>query len=70
VEYARSVKVPALLFYGEKDERVTRQEIDDVFANLAGEKQLVTFKEAGHVNYLRRYRDEWHTATSQFLMKN
>lgn len=33
VEYAKAVKMPALLFYGEKDERVNRQEIDDVYKN-------------------------------------
>lgn len=70
VEYARSVKVPTLLFYGEKDERVQRQEINDIYNNLAGKKELVTFKEAGHINYLKKYRNEWHTATSQFLQKN
>jgi hypothetical protein len=35
-EYAKAVKCPALLLYGEKDEKVSRKEIDIIFENLAG----------------------------------
>lgn len=64
---ARSAKMPAMVIYGEKDERVGRWEIDAVFINLGGEKRLVTFPEAGHVNFLSRYRPEWTAALREFM---
>jgi len=67
VEYAKSVKCPTLLLYGEKDERVTRKEIDDIFGNLQGSKRLKTFPLAGHENYLKKYRNEWVKEIALFL---
>lgn len=67
VDYAAAVKVPVLFFYGEKDERVERAETDAVYKALAGRKKLVTFPEAGHTNYLPRYRAEWTAAVREFL---
>ncbi|HEY6504651.1 MAG TPA: alpha/beta hydrolase [Chitinophagaceae bacterium] len=65
--YAKKVTCPALLFYGEKDERVTRKETDIIYANMKGKKRLVTFPLAGHENYLNRYADEWKQEVVQFL---
>ncbi|RPE12944.1 alpha/beta hydrolase [Chitinophaga lutea] len=70
VRYAEDVKVPALMFYGEKDERVPRPEIDAIYAALAGSKKLVTFPEAGHSNYFAKYRYEWVTASRRFLLEH
>ncbi len=66
-EYAKSVYVPTLLLYGEKDSKVARQEIDAIFSNLNGEKQLITYPEAGHENYLNKYKDEWVADMKAFL---
>jgi uncharacterized protein len=66
-EYAKNIQVPVLLMYGEKDPKVSREEIDEIYTNLAGEKQLVTFKQAGHENYLSQYRIPWLTAVTEFL---
>ena len=70
VEYAKSVKCPVLLLYGERDERVTRKEIDGIFDNLQGSKKLKTFPLAGHENYLKNYRDEWAKEIDLFLTGN
>lgn len=67
VEYARQVSCPALLLYGQKDERVSREEIDLVYNNLKGTKQLVTYPQAGHENYLLKYKTEWTTDVAAFL---
>lgn len=67
VEYAKKIKCPVLLMYGEQDPKVTRQEIDDIFNNLSAYKKLVTFPLAGHENYLLKYRDKWIEETSAFL---
>ncbi len=66
-DYARSVSVPVLLFYGEKDERVTLEETQAIYQNLPGEKELVTFPNAGHGNYLKEYENEWLRAVHSFL---
>lgn len=59
VDYAKSISTPTLLLYGEKDERVSRKEIDEIFSNLQGLKTLKTYPEAGHENYLIKYGDVW-----------
>lgn len=70
VEYAKSVNCPALMFYGEKDEKVSREETNAIFNNLRGEKILVTFPEAGHENYFNKYKPVWSAAVREFLTKN
>lgn len=66
-EYATEIDCPTLLIYGEKDPKVSRSETDEIFANLHGKKQLLTFPEAGHENYLGRYYVEWKNAVRTFL---
>jgi len=61
------VKFPVLLLYGEKDAEVSRGEIDEIMANLKGEKRLKTYPEAGHENYLTRYKKEWIVDVHGFL---
>lgn len=68
--YAKAVNAPTLLLYGEKDDRVSRTETDRIYSALKGPKQLVTFPEAGHENYLIRYREEWTHTVQDFLEKN
>ncbi len=67
VEYAKNVNVPVLLLYGEKDPKVSREEIDEIYTNLKGTKQLLTFPEAGHENYLNEYGEQWQNAVQSFL---
>lgn len=67
-EYAKAITCPALLLYGEKDEKVSRQEIDKIFTNLNGKKKLKLYQEAGHENYLKKYKDEWSRDIEQFLV--
>jgi alpha-beta hydrolase superfamily lysophospholipase len=65
--YARSISTPTLLLYGEQDDRVDREEIDEILANLQGEKALRTYPQAGHENYLIKYREEWTRDVEAFL---
>lgn len=69
VDYARNIKCPTLLLYGEKDAKVGRDEIDAIFGNLQGEKVLRTYPLAGHENYLRKYEKAWTTDVQSFLGK-
>jgi uncharacterized protein len=66
-EYAKKINCPVLLMYGEKDTNVSRQEIDDIFSNLKGKKQLKTYPLAGHENYLDQYKQQWVSHISVFL---
>ena len=68
-EYAKKVTCPALLLYGEKDEKVSREEIDIIYSNMKGEKYLKTFPLAAHEDYLVKYKDEWTKEIETFLAK-
>lgn len=66
-EYAKKINCPTLLLYGAKDEKVSREEIDNIFNNLGGRKKLKVYREAGHENYLKKYRSEWTQDIQEFL---
>jgi alpha-beta hydrolase superfamily lysophospholipase len=66
-EYAKKVSCPTLLMYGEKDERVSRNETDIIYSNLRGPKLLKLFPLAGHEDYHIRFREEWLNEVSRFL---
>lgn len=67
VDYAKSISCPTLLLYGEKDPKVSRGEIDQIYANLKGPKRLKVYPNAGHENYLRKYEKEWTRDIHEFL---
>ncbi|MEO6454803.1 MAG: alpha/beta hydrolase [Ginsengibacter sp.] len=69
VNYAKNIKCPALLLYGEKDQRVTPEETRAIFTNLSGPKTLVTFPLAAHENYLIKYREAWAKEVTAFLKR-
>ena len=66
-EYAKKINCPTLLLYGAKDEKVSRQEIDEIFANLTGDKELKIYQEAGHENYLSKHKSQWMKDIQLFL---
>jgi alpha-beta hydrolase superfamily lysophospholipase len=66
-EYAKSITCPTLLLYGAQDEKVSKEETDAIFANLNGKKELKTYQEAGHENYLVKYKNEWTQDVETFL---
>jgi alpha-beta hydrolase superfamily lysophospholipase len=67
-EYAKKINCPTLLLYGAKDEKVSRKEIDEIFNNLAGQRKLEIYQEAGHENFLTKYKIEWTQDIQQFLV--
>jgi pimeloyl-ACP methyl ester carboxylesterase len=66
-EYARHIDIPVLLMYGEKDERVSRAEIDSIYTHLYGYKDLTTFPLCGHQDYIPLYHDIWVSSVNHFL---
>lgn len=69
VDYAREIKIPTLLMWGEKDPKVSANETAAIFDNLKGPKLRINFPNAGHENYLLKYKNEWTDAISGFLAK-
>jgi uncharacterized protein len=68
-EYAKQIKIPTLILYGAKDERVTKTEIEQIYANLSGEKELAIFENSGHEVYLNDDKEDWNKAIDNFLEK-
>lgn len=68
--YAKTISCPTLLLYGAKDQRVTAQETETIFANLQGPKTLIVYPLAGHENYLRKYENEWVNDVRSFLLNH
>jgi len=66
-QYAKKINRPTLLLYGAKDQKVSREEIENIYHNLAGKKQLKVFQEAGHENYLTKYKTEWTHSIKEFI---
>jgi len=67
-EYAISINCPALLIYGQKDNRVMQDETDEIFRNIKSkEKYLKQYPLAGHDDYLEAYSDEWTSDIREFL---
>jgi uncharacterized protein len=67
VEYARRVMCPALLLHGTHDTRVSCQQIESIYQNLGGEKQLHYFEGAGHESYAASRPEEWKECVARFL---
>jgi uncharacterized protein len=68
-EYARNIVCPTLLMYGAQDEKVSGKEIDEIYENLKGKKDLKIYEEAGHENYLKKYQEQWIKDVEEFVNK-
>jgi uncharacterized protein len=66
-DYAQRLRCPILFLHGAKDPRVTLEQAHAVFDNLAGEKSLVLFPNAGHESLISADVDLWTKSVSQFL---
>ncbi|HEY8935877.1 MAG TPA: alpha/beta fold hydrolase [Cyclobacteriaceae bacterium] len=66
IEYAKSVSCPVLLLFGEKDNRVSREEIDKIYTNLQGNKILKTYVTEGH-DVFTNNTTKWNGDVKEFL---
>lgn len=57
------------ILYGEKDDRVTREEIDLIYSNLKGFKMLKTYPEEGRNLYTANNEEAWKKDVTNFLFK-
>jgi pimeloyl-ACP methyl ester carboxylesterase len=67
VEYARRVVCPVLLMHGDRDLRVSRQQMQSIYQSLGGEKHLHIFEGLGHQSFVESRPDEWKERVSRFL---
>jgi alpha-beta hydrolase superfamily lysophospholipase len=68
VDYAAHINCPTLLMHGEKDHAVSKKEIDDIYANLKGEKFLKTFPNTGHDIFLPKNEITWMNTVIDFMI--
>ena len=69
-DYARDVRCPVLLLHGSADPRVTPEQVQTVFDNLAGEKRFELLDGAGHQPYFDTHPERWKTVVREFLTAN
>lgn len=67
--YAKSINIPTAIFNGGKDKRVSKTEIDSIYNNLKGEKEVVIFENSAHQIYLTNDAVDWNNAVDSFLRK-
>lgn len=67
VDYAASVRCPALLMHGRRDPRVSVAQVRSICAKLSGEKRLALFPRAGHESYLAIDPESWRRTIEEFL---
>jgi alpha-beta hydrolase superfamily lysophospholipase len=67
VEYASAVDCPVLLLHGREDRRVTCDQVEAIYRNLRGRKQMHIFDGLGHESYVVPRREEWKRCVARFL---
>ena len=69
VDYATQVHCPTLILQGKLDPWTTAAEIDRIYQNLRGTKQLSIFPNTGHNLLVTVDRDRWKQDVDKFLLK-
>ncbi|MBL1174793.1 MAG: alpha/beta fold hydrolase [Pantanalinema sp. GBBB05] len=67
VTYAKQVQCPALLLHGKRDQWTTVAEINQIFQNLPGSKELAIFPNTGHSLLVTVDQEHWQQRVDQFL---
>jgi alpha-beta hydrolase superfamily lysophospholipase len=65
--YAKQIDVPTLILQGERDNWVSKAEIEEILANLRGQKQLVLFPTASHQLLITVDKSRWTKSVQHFL---
>ncbi len=67
IRYAKRISCPTLILYGAEDKKVSKTEIDEIYSNLKGKKQLKIYELAGHENILDKYQIKWKQDVQLFM---
>jgi uncharacterized protein len=70
VDYARAISCPVLLLHGRQDPRVSAGQVEEVYANLGGEKELYFFDDLAHESYVAKRPQDWKERVGQFLERH
>lgn len=65
-DYAAQVTAPALILFGERDNRVSKEEIMDIYNNISGKKKLVTYRDFGH-DVFNGNEENWQNDVNDFM---
>jgi len=69
--YAEGITCPALVLFGEQDNRVSREEIDEIYTNLkSASKVLKVYPQAGHNLFTKENKKQWINDVSSFIKAN
>jgi uncharacterized protein len=66
-EFAKQVKCAVLLQAAQNDNRVTKGEIKDIYASLAGKKELVVYEFSSHESLYKKEPEKWDSVVGGFL---
>ncbi len=69
MEYAKSVDVPTLYFWGAQDPLVRPSETQNVFEAISGEKELVILENVGHNGHIQDEPTKWISSVRIFMNK-
>lgn len=67
IEWARDVKVPALVLTGEKDRTISVEEERRLYDALPGRKAWHSFPELGHAMFSEHAPEDWRASVEPFL---
>lgn len=67
INFAKDVNCPTLVIHGEQDKWTTVAEVEALFNNLKGPKQLVISSDAGHHQLIGVDRSLWDSSVSSLL---
>lgn len=59
IDFAKTIDTPTLLIRGEKDNRVSKSEIDSIYKNLKGYKSIKTYLNSEHDDFLHKDSTKW-----------
>lgn len=69
-QYAKKVNCPVLLQWGALDNRVTEDETNELFSNIAShDKIMIKYLQSGHESLFKKETPKWVSVMSSFLNK-
>jgi hypothetical protein len=67
VEYARTIKHPALVLHGEKDERTTFEQARSIAEAMGAHARFIGYAEVTHMPIVEARPKEWTRDVAMFL---
>jgi len=67
IEFAKNIEVPTLIMHGQDDNRANLEEVEEIYHNLKGRKQLKIFQDTKHESFLKKFPKEWKNEIVDFL---